>query len=156
NLISNGALQLDRHPDEHRRLVADPGLVPTAVEEFLRFDPPVQGFERFMSEDVELGGQMIREGDTVFLLLASANRDEQHIHDPDRFDVGRTPNRHLSFGWGTHFCLGASLARLEAKVAWEEILRRLPQFQITGPVERLHSDIIRGLLAVPLEFEAIA
>jgi hypothetical protein len=156
NLICNAAVQLDRHPDQHARLVKDPALVPVAVEEFLRFDPPVQGLERFMAEDVDFLGERLRRGERVYLMLASANRDERAIPDPDRFDVARSPNRHLSFGFGTHFCLGASLARLEARVVWEEILARFPEFRVAGPTERLHSGVIRGLLKVPLEFQPVA
>ncbi len=156
NLICNAAVNLDRHPQELARLVADPSLVPVAVEEFLRFDPPVQGLERFMAEDVVFLGEKLRRGERVYLMIASANRDERVIPEPDRFDVARTPNRHLSFGFGTHFCLGASLARLEARVVWEEILARFPEFRVAGPLKRLHSGVIRGLLQVPLEFEVAA
>jgi hypothetical protein len=156
NLICNAAVNLDRHPEELARLAANPSLVPVAVEEFLRFDPPVQGVERFMAEDVVFLGERLRRGDRVYLMIASANRDERVVPEPDRFDVTRSPNRHLSFGFGTHFCLGASLARLEARVVWEEILARFPDFRVAGPLKRLHSGVIRGLLQVPLEFEAAA
>jgi hypothetical protein len=155
NLICNAAVQLDRHPDERKKLVEDPSRVPVAVEEFLRFDPPVQGLERFMAEDTVFLGQQLRRGERAYLMIASANRDERAIPDPDRFDVTRSPNRHLSFGFGTHFCLGASLARLEARVVWEEILARFPEFHVSGPTERLHSGVIRGLLKLPLAFEAL-
>jgi cytochrome P450 len=152
NLISNATLLLDRHPDQLRRLASDPGLIPRAVEEFLRFDSPVQGLERDLAMDLHVGSGVIPRGAKLFLLVAAANRDPRRIPDPQRFDVGRSPNRHLAFGFGTHFCLGASLARLEARVSFEELLRRIPEFRVAGPVERLHSAVIRGLLRVPLEF----
>jgi cytochrome P450 len=153
NLISNATLLLDRHPDQLRRLVADPGLLPRAVEEFLRCDSPVQGLERDLVEDLDVQGRTIPRGSKLFLLVAAANRDPRRFAEPQRFDVGRWPNRHLAFGFGTHFCLGSSLARLEARVSWEELLRRIPEFHVSGPVERLHSAVIRGLLRVPLEFK---
>ncbi len=153
NLVSSACVLLAEHPDQRARLVADPGLIPRGVEEFLRCESPVQGIERDLTADVVVQGEKIPAGSKVFLLLASANRDPRRIADPERFDVGRHPNRHLSFAFGTHFCLGASLARLEARVAFEEILRRLPEFRVSGPVKRLHSGVIRGLLEVPLEFE---
>ncbi len=153
NLISNGAVLLDRFPDQRIRLREDLGRVHDAVEEFVRFDPPVQGIERILTEDVVVRGEKLQKGEKVFLLLAAANRDERWIPDPDRFDIARSPNPHLSFGIGIHFCLGASLARLEARVAFEEILTRLPDFRVSGPTERLRSGIFRGLLSVPLEFD---
>lgn len=152
NLVSNAAVLLDEHPDQRRRLVEDPGLVAVAVEEFLRCDSPVQGLERDLTGDVVVAGEKIPEGAKVFLLIASANRDPRRIDEPERFDVGRWPNRHLAFAFGTHFCLGASLARLETRVSWEELLRRLPDYSVSGDVERLHSGVIRGLLKVPISF----
>ncbi len=152
NLISNGAVLLDRFPFQRVRLQANLGQIHDAVEEFLRFDPPVQGVERILTEDVVVRGEKLRKGEKVFLLLAAANRDEQWL-DPDRFDIARNPNPHLSFGIGIHFCLGASLARLEARVAFAEILTRLPDFRVSGPTERLRSGIFRGLLSVPLAFD---
>ena len=154
NLISNATVLLDRFPDQRRLLADNPALIPTAVEEFLRFDSPVQGIDRIVAEDVRVQGQSLRRGDKVFLMLASANRDERRIPDPERFDVRREPNRHLAFGLGGHFCLGASLARLEARVVWEELLARVGEFTVAGPTERLRSGIFRGLLALPIEFEA--
>jgi cytochrome P450 len=156
NLISNGTLLLDRHPDVRRALARDPSRIPAAVEEMLRFDPPIQGIERRLTRPQVVQGQRVEAGDKVFLLVASANRDPRRIERPDDFDITRSPNRHLSFGWGTHFCLGASLARLEARIAFEELLARLPEFHVSGPVKRLHADVIRGLLALPLEFRAAA
>jgi cytochrome P450 len=156
NLIVNATVLLDQHPDERAKLVANPALIPTAVEEFLRFDSPVQALVRTLSRDISFKGHDIREGEKVFLIIGSANRDPSCFADPNRFDVTRSPNRHLAFGFGTHFCLGASLARLEARVAFEEMLARLPAFSVSGPTKRLHGNVIRGLLSVPLEFERAA
>jgi len=153
NLISNATILLDRFPDQRARLLEDRSLIGSAVEEFLRFESPVQGVERLLTEDVVIQGQTIHRGEKVFLLLGAANRDEREIEDPDRFDVGRDPNPHLAFGFGAHFCLGASLARLELRVVWEEILARFPKFQVVQPVERLHSATFRGMLSVPLELD---
>src|SRR5262245_44930699 len=152
NLISNATLLLDHHPDQLRRLAANPGLLPRAIEEFLRCDSPVQGLERDLSKDFDMQGQVIPRGSKLFLLVAAANRDPRRFPDPQRFDVARSPNRHLAFGFGTHFCLGSSLARLEARVSFEELLKRMPEFHV-GPVVRLHSAVIRGLLRLPIEFK---
>lgn len=133
NLITNTALALARHPDERKRVVADPALLPTAIEETLRYDPPVQGNARVTTRDVDLAGQTIPQGALITALLAAANRDPARFDDPDRFDVGRDPNPHLSFSRGIHFCLGASLARLEARIAIEELLRVAPDYALTNP-----------------------
>lgn len=152
NLISNAAILLDRHPDARRRLVEDPALMPRAVEEFLRFDPPVQGLARTNTSDLELYDQTIPEGDSVLLLFASANRDERVFPDPDRFDIARSPNDHLSFGLGAHFCLGSGLARLEGRVALRELLARFPDFSFgSGQVERVRSGPIRGAARLPID-----
>jgi cytochrome P450 len=156
NLIVNAAVLLDQHPGERAKLVANPALIETAVEEFLRFDSPVQGLVRTLSRDISFKGHDIPEDSKVFLMIASANRDPRSFDDPDRLDVTRNPNRHLAFGFGTHFCLGASLARLEARVAFEEMLARFPEFSVSGPTKRLHGSVIRGLLSVPLEFRRAA
>jgi hypothetical protein len=151
NLISNAAILLDRHPDQRRLLLEDPARIEAAVEEFLRYDSPVQGLARTTTRPVRVHGVEIPEGKKVLLLFASANRDERRIPDPDRFDVLREPNPHLAFGFGTHFCLGASLARLEARVAFEELLARLPGYRVLpGPIARLCSGPIRGALRLPI------
>ena len=151
NLISNAAVLLDRHPDQRRMLQQDPSLLPTAIEEFLRFDSPVQGLGRNTTQELTLHGTTIPEDSTVLLLFASANHDERHIADPERFDITRNPNPHLAFGFGAHFCLGANLARLEARVAWEELLARLPNYQLHAQrVERLCSGPLRGALHLPI------
>jgi cytochrome P450 len=156
NLICNAAVQLDRHPEEQAKLAREPGKIGRAIEEFLRFESPIQGIVRTMSRETEFRGQTIPEEAKVMLLVGSANRDPRRIPDPERFDVERNPNRHLAFGFGTHFCLGASLARLEARIAFEEIFARISSFGVSAPFERLHSPIIRGLLSLPLEFERAA
>ncbi len=151
NLIGNAVLALLAHPGERKRLQEDPSLLPSAVDEFLRYDAPVQGTDRVATEDLELHGKRIRKGQVVVALLGSANRDERRFAEPDRFDVGRADNRHLAFGNGVHFCLGAPLARLEAEVAIGALLRHFPHF--TGPAEpipRRSSVVLRGPLAVPL------
>jgi cholest-4-en-3-one 26-monooxygenase len=152
NLVSGGMLALIEHPEERARLLADPSLLDTAVEEMLRWVTPVNQFRRTATRDVELGGQQIKEGDKVVLFYASANRDETKFVDPQRFDVGRTPNEHLAFGIGPHFCLGANLARLEIRVMFEELLRRLPDIELAGPVERLRSNFINGIKRMPIRF----
>src|SRR5690606_8671050 len=117
NLIGNGMVALLRHPDALAQLRADPGLMPTAIEEMLRYDAPVSRAWRLAGTDVELGGQQIRRGQMVLLMLGAANRDPDQFADPETFDLTRTDNRHLGFGYGIHFCLGAPLARIEAPVA---------------------------------------
>jgi cytochrome P450 len=154
NLISNAAVNLDRYRDERRKLVADPSLIPLAVEECLRFDSPVQGLARTLSRDVEVLGTPIPKGEQVLLLFASANRDDRRIPDPERFDVTRDPNPHLAFGFGAHYCLGANLARLEARVAFEELLARFPNYSMAETrVERLKSGPVRGALRLPVTLQ---
>ena len=152
NLISGGMLALMQHPDERRRLLANPALLPTAVEEMLRWVSPVMHFRRTATRDIELRGQKIREGDKVTLWYVSANRDEEIFPHPQRFDVGRTPNDHLAFGLGHHFCLGANLARLEIQTIFEEILRRLPDIEAAGPVTRLRSNFLNSIKSMPVRF----
>lgn len=152
NLISGGMCALIEHPAERERLIADPSLLATAVEEMLRWVSPVMAFRRTAQRDVELGGQQVREGDRVVMWYASANRDEAVFAQPDRFDVGRQPNDHLGFGIGPHFCLGAHLARLEIRILFEEVLRRLPDIEHDGPVERLRSPFLNGIKHMPVRF----
>jgi cytochrome P450 len=151
NLISNAAILLDRHRDQRRLLLDDPSRIPGAVEEFLRYDSPVQGLARTTTAPVTLHGVTIPESGKVLLLFGSANRDERAIPGADCFDVLRHPNPHLAFGFGAHFCLGANLARLEARVAFEELLERLPDYRMTeSRVERTSSGPIRGALRLPV------
>lgn len=153
HLVSNMLLALMAHPAELARVVADPGLVPGAVEETLRYASPVHMIWRTATEDVEVGGTTIPKGATVAPLFASANRDEAAFPEPDRFDVNRNPKDHLAFGHGVHFCLGAALARLEARVALETLLAdgRWPVLEETS-VRWLPSMIFRGPLRLRLSF----
>lgn len=130
HVISGGMYQLLTVPGERERLLADPSLLPSAVEEMLRWVSPIKNMARTATRDVELRGQTIAEGDKLLLLYGSANRDEEVFPDPFRFDVGRTPNDHVAFGFGTHFCLGNSLARLELSCMVEHLLRRLPDLEV--------------------------
>jgi cholest-4-en-3-one 26-monooxygenase len=152
NLISGGMLALIEHPEERARLVADPGLLPSAVEEMLRWVTPLIYFRRTVTRDTEIRGRKLCAGDKVAMYYPSANRDETVFPEPDRFDIGRTPNEHLAFGIGQHFCLGASLARLEIRVIFEELLRRLPDIELAGPVRRLRSNFLNGFKEIPIRF----
>ena len=153
NLIGNGTLALLRHPAEYARLRDDPALVPSAVEEMLRFDGPVHLTARIPTEDVEIGGIPIPAGSRVAAVLSAANRDPAQFPDPDRFDVGRTENRHLSFSAGPHFCLGAALARAEGQVVFETMLRRLPELElVTEPIRYRDHFVLRGLDELEVAF----
>jgi cytochrome P450 len=145
-------LALIENPAEYARLVADPSLVPSAIEEMLRWVTPVMYFRRTATRDTELRGTPIKENDKVCVYYTSANRDEDVFPDPFRFDVGRTPNEHLAFGVGQHFCLGNSLARLEIRVVFEELVRRLPDIAPAGAVRRLRSNFINGYKSIPVRF----
>ncbi len=134
------------------RLQADPSLLGTAVEEILRYEPAVHYFRRTATRDVELGGQPIREGDKLTLWYPSANRDEEVFARPDAFDVARSPNDHLAFGVGEHFCLGSHLARMELRVIFREILTRLPDIDLAGSVRRLRSNFVNGVKSMPVRF----
>ncbi|MEV7864020.1 cytochrome P450 [Streptomyces hirsutus] len=145
HLVGNGVLALLRHPGELVRLRDRPDLIRSAVEELIRYDTPTQAIIRVVAEDVPLGGRVLRAGDLVYLVLASANRDPERFPDPDRLDLGRTGNRHLAFGNGPHFCLGAPLARLQAELTIGTLLRRLPHLSLedsrllewhTNPLQR--------------------
>lgn len=152
NLVSGGLLALMENPDQRARLLADPSLIPSAAEEMLRWVCPLNYFRRTATVDVEIRGVKIREGDKVAMFYPSANRDEEVFPNADTFDIGRTPNEHLSFGIGEHFCLGANLARLEIRVLFEELLRRLPDMELAGPVRKLRSNFINGYKSLPVRF----
>jgi cytochrome P450 len=153
--IAHGMLALMEHPEELRRLRDDPSLTPTAVDEIIRWATPVLHFRRTATCDVELRGQTIREGDKVVTWYISANRDELVFDDPYRFDVGRRPNDHVSFGrGGPHFCLGAHLAKLEVKVMFEELLPRLQSIEPAGPPERIRTNFTNAFRAMPVRVVA--
>ncbi|MCG8587781.1 MAG: cytochrome P450 [Proteobacteria bacterium] len=157
HLIGNAMLALLQHPAERERLAGDDSLLPTAIEEFLRFDPPVQATSRIPTEDMEVGGHKLPQGVEVALFLAAANRDPEVFADPDRLDVGRSENRHLSFGSGVHFCLGAGLARLEGQIAIRTLLASLPDPELaTRELSRRPGFLFRALEHLPVRFEARA
>jgi len=153
NLVAAGILALMEHPGEQARLAGDPSLLPTAIEEMLRYTSPVTVFVRTATKDTELRGISVNTGDRVAMFYPSANRDETRFDDPDRFDVGRAPNPHLAFGGGgTHFCLGANLARVEASAIIPEVLSRLTDLELAGPVERVRSNLMNGIHSMPVTF----
>lgn len=151
SLIGNAVLLLLRHPEERKRLQDDLSLLPSAVEECLRFEPPVQLTDRAVVQPVELAGRRLQPGTIVAALIAAANRDPEHFSDAERFDIGRRDDRHLSFGLGSHFCLGASLARMEAQVTLGALLRRFPD--LDGPPQPpawRPSIVLRGPASLPV------
>ncbi|HEV8677156.1 MAG TPA: cytochrome P450 [Methylomirabilota bacterium] len=153
NLIGNGVLALLRHPDQLARLRENPGLITSAVEELLRYDSPVQRTGRIPTADVEIDGRTIPKGSMVVAAIGGANRDPAHFPEPDRLDLGRPDNRHLAFGFGIHFCLGAALARVEGQVAIGTLLDRLPGLALaTDTPEWRESSVLRGLKALPVRF----
>jgi cytochrome P450 len=153
NFLSNAMLTLHRHPEIRKELASDASRLPCAVEELLRFEPPVHELGRTLTRDVELDGRTLRSGDRVLLLLASANRDSSEFPNPDRLDVRRSPNGHLSFGFGIHFCMGASLARLEARVALEELLKSIPDYAVTADeIQWFRTPSVRGPASLPIAF----
>jgi len=138
------------HPDQRRELVEDRSLVPNAVEEILRFEPPGHNFARWVTEDVELHGTTVPKGSVIVVLLAAANRDERRFADGDRFDIHRGIEKHITFGYGIHYCLGAALARLEGKVVLDELLKRVPEWEIDVDNARLTSaSVVRGWETLP-------
>jgi cytochrome P450 len=156
NLIGNGILAILTHPAELRRLADEPGLVETAVEEMLRWDGPSHGLARLVAADVELAGKPLKPDDRVFALINAANRDPAIFPNPDRFDVARDPNKHLTFAAGIHFCLGAPLARLEAQIAIATLLRRLADLRLADQeLDWLDSMILRGVKSLKLSFHAV-
>lgn len=154
NLIGNGLLTLLRNPSEMERLRADLSLIPSAVEELLRYESPSQHTARLAPADVDLGGKQIRQQQAVIAVMGAANRDPERFPLPDRLDITRQENRHLAFGWAAHFCFGAALARLEGQIAFETILLRLPNLTLDPetPLTWRHNLGLRGLKALPLSF----
>ena len=138
------------HPDQRRALVEEPSLIPAAIEEILRFEPPGHNFARYVSRDVEFHGRSVPEGSVMVFLIGAANRDERRFPDGERFDIHRVPGKHFTFGYGIHYCLGAALARLEGRIALEEILKRFPEWDIDVDNARLTSaSVVRGWEALP-------
>ena len=153
NLIGNGVLALLRHPAELSRLRATPGLITIGVEELLRYDGPVQRTARVASADATIGGHTIPQGDMVMPFIGAADRDPAHFPEPDRLNLSRADNRHIAFGWGIHFCLGAPLARVEGQIAIDTLVRRLPRLALIGDsVEYRQSLTLRGLKTLPVKF----
>ncbi len=150
--LGDGMLEVLRNPAARRKLQERPELLPGAIEEILRWTSPVGHILRVATIDTEIRGRMIRSGDKVLVWTPSANRDEEVFADAERFDITRTPNEHIAFGYGEHFCLGAHLARLELRVMVEELLRRLPDIELAGPVQRLHSIQLFGPKHMPVKF----
>jgi cytochrome P450 len=154
NLIGNGVLTLLRHPDELERLRNDLTLIPSAVEELLRYESPSQHTARICPEDTELGGKKIRKGQAVIAVMGAGNRDPERFPDPDRLDLGRTDNRHLAFGWASHFCFGAPLARIEGQLVFTAIARRMMNVKLEpGPLVWRDNLGLRGLTSLPVTFD---
>jgi cytochrome P450 len=155
NLIGNGVLTLLRHPDQLQRLKDDPTLIQSAVEELLRYESPSQHTARICPRDTELGGKKIRKGQAVIAVMAAGNRDPERFPDPDRLDLGRTDNRHLAFGWASHFCFGAPLARIEGQLAFQAIVSRMSNLALEpGPLVWRDNLGLRGLTSLPITFTA--
>ena len=150
SLLAGAMLALLENPRTYRELESDFALLPTAIEEMLRWTTPVHYFRRTATRDIELRGKKIREGDRVALHYTSANFDEEVFVEPFRFDIRRDPNPHLAFGWGEHFCLGARLARLEAQVFFEEFFRCFSRAELTGPSRRLRSNLTNSIREIPI------
>jgi cytochrome P450 len=143
---------LAEHPDQRRELVEDRSLVPNAIEELLRYEPPSPVQARYVMTDVEHHGRTVPEGSAILLLNASANRDERHFPDGESFDIHRKIDHHLSFGYGTHFCLGAALARLEGRVALDEVLQRFPEWEVDGDnAVQARTSTVRGWERLPVK-----
>jgi pimeloyl-[acyl-carrier protein] synthase len=152
NLLGNGVLALLRNPDQLENLRANPSLIPSAVEELLRYESPTQYTARIAKHDTELGGKQIRQKQAVFAVLGAGNRDPERFTDPDRLDLARPDNKHLAFGWGAHFCFGAPLARMEAQMAFEELLRLQNWALEPKPLTWRTNLALRGLTALPITF----
>jgi cytochrome P450 len=159
NLITTGTLALLQNRDQYEIVRNDLSVIPTAIEELLRFSTPVIQFTRTAAVDTEIGGKQIKAGERVLMVYASANRDERAFENPDSIDVRRNPNDHVAFGaGGPHFCLGANLARIEGRIMFEEILTRFEGLRFVGdPADypRVHSNLIDGFAHVPIEWDSI-
>lgn len=150
-LIGWAGKVLSDHPDERRKLVDDPSLIPNAIEELLRYEPPAPHIARYVTNDVEYYGETVPEGSVMLLLAGSANRDDRRFPDGDRFDVSREAKGHIAFGFGIHFCLGAALARMEGRIALDEVLRRFPEWTVDTDRARLSpTSTVRGWETLPV------
>jgi hypothetical protein len=157
HLIASGTLSLLRNPEELEKLRRNLSLIPSAMEELLRYESPVQHTARIAPQDTELGGKQIRKGQAIIAVMAAANRDPERFPDPDRLDIARADNRHVAFGYGAHFCFGGPLARVEAQVVFEEMLTRFPRWSLDPvPVVWQANLGIRGLTSLPLHFSRAA
>jgi cholest-4-en-3-one 26-monooxygenase len=155
NAISHGMNAFLENPDQYERLVADPSLIDTAIEEILRWASPVMYFRRNVTEDLDYKGHQLKAGDKVSIWYVSANRDEDVFDDPFTFDIARQPNDHIAFGGGgPHHCLGANLARMELKLFFQELTQRVPRVEATGAPVRLRSNFIGGIKHLPVKFHA--
>src|SRR5438067_2250988 len=153
NLIGNGVLSLLRHPDQLQRLRQDTSLIPSAVEELLRYESPSQHTARLAPDDVVLGGKTIRKRQAVIAVMGAANRDPERFPDPDKLDLGRQDNRHVAFAWASHFCFGAPLARIEGQTAFATMLQRMPNLRLeSGPITWRENLGLRGLTSLPVTF----
>jgi cytochrome P450 len=153
NVVGNGVLALGRHPEQWQRLRADPGLIDPAVEELIRYDSPLQLFERTAISDTRIGAVTVKQGQKIAALLGAANRDPEVFADPGRFDVARSPNPHLGFGAGIHFCVGAPLARLELQSSLRTLLARFPELSLAGEPPARTEFVLRGLHALPVTIQ---
>ncbi|MGH8877363.1 MAG: cytochrome P450, partial [Stackebrandtia sp.] len=151
--LPGGTLALAEHPEQQERLRSAPDLLPSAIEEMLRWHPPVLTFRRTASRDTSLSGQPIRRGDKVVVYHVSAHFDERVFDDPFRFDIARTPNDHLAFGQGPHLCLGAHFARMQLRIFFTELLSRFTRLRLDGEPRRLTSNFINGIIRLPLTWQ---
>lgn len=158
NLIGNGLLTLTRQPDKMAQLRAHPEIIESAVEELLRYETPSQHTARIVKQDTEIGGKLMKKGEAVMAVMAAGNRDPERFPNPDELDLTRTDNRHLAFGWAAHFCFGAALARMEARISYLALLARMEDIRVAVPESKLEwrtNSGLRGLSALPLAFRPV-
>jgi len=149
--ISGGMFALLNHPEQYSKLLADPALIPTAIEEFLRWETPTIYFRRTATQDTVIRGQLIKRGERVIMCYAAANRDEEVFSNPDTFDIARKPNDHLAFGYGPHFCLGSNLARAEIRILFEELVRKQVRLKLNGEMRRARSNFQNRIKTMPVK-----
>ena len=154
HLLGWAGSTLAEHPDQRAQLAADPTLIPNAIEELLRYEPPAPHAARYVAQDVELYGQTVPAGSVMVFVIGAANRDERKYTDPDAFDIHRTIGHHLTFGFGVHFCLGAALARLEGRVVLEEVLARFPEWTVDPDARLSESSTVRGWETLPISLSS--